>query len=139
MKRILISLLFLPLVAFAGLSEEFSQGTYGLHLISKHDPDPGFNNGNIGVYVRTKSGWTAGTYINSFSRNTSYYGWTSPEWYRVSLSPVVVYGYVNQGVFAVIPSIRIFTYENVSLRGIFIPKMDEKGVDLYHLMVEAKF
>lgn len=131
------------------LREEFKEATYGLHLVSMHDQNNGVNNGNLGVYVRTKSGFSAGHYHNSCGTYTNYYGWSTPEWYRITLTPVIASGYhcltektgVEEGrrwSYAIVPSVRIMSFDNVygvrrvSLRAVVSP-------GLTHLMVEAKF
>ena len=49
----------------------------GLHLLSQHAPEqPWHNNENLGAYVRTEEGWTAGAYRNTLRRTTVYAGYT---------------------------------------------------------------
>jgi hypothetical protein len=135
--------------AHAGITEEFADATYGLHLVSEHADNRGTNNGNFGVYVRTKSGWTAGQYANSCHTVTNYFGWTTPEWYRMRLSPVIASGYqcltevngVSDGRrwnLSIVPTVRIATWENVGpAKEVSIRAMLAPG--LYHLMAEGRF
>ena len=132
----------------AYIKDELSEATYGLHLVSMHDQDKNTNNGNLGVYMRTKSGWSFGHYHNSCNTYTNYYGWSTPEWYRVTLTPVVASGYHclndksgtegKRWSFSIVPSIRILSFDNIdgieraSLRAVVSP-------GLFHLMAEAKF
>lgn len=131
------------------LREEFKEATYGLHLFSDHAENRGTNNGNLGVYIRTKSGWSLGHYHNSCNTYTNYYGWSAPEWYRITLTPAIASGYhcltekigVEEGKrwsFTIVPTVRLVSFDNVygirrvSLRGVIVP-------GLTHLMLEAKF
>ena len=47
----------------------------GMHIASVHSVG-GMNNHNPGIYIRTESGFSAGTYRNSYRRDTYYAGWT---------------------------------------------------------------
>ena len=159
MKRIIIALILVAvgiLFTTAAISQEraleyikteLADATYGLHLASIHDQNNNTNNGNLGVYIRTKSGWSFGHYHNSCNTYTNYYGWSTPEWYRVTLTPVIASGYhclttgVEEGKrwsFSVVPSVRVLSFDNIggmrrtSLRAVVSP-------GLFHLMAEAKF
>lgn len=65
MKRLLLTLLFLPLSVMAQ--------TIGLDTVSFHYPDKAyFNNANPGLYYRTASGIQVGAYHNTLDRTTFY-------------------------------------------------------------------
>lgn len=155
MKKLLAGILLLVVSMFAhadfstSLKEEFKEAHYGMHLLSDHANNDGTNNGNLGLYVRTKSGITVGHYKNSCNTYTNYYGWSTPEWYRLRVTPVIASGYhcltERQGIsegrrwnLTIVPTVRIATWENiaglqeVSIRGMFVP-------GLYHLMAEVQF
>ena len=130
------------------LKQEFSEGFYGLHLISAHDTEKDINNGNLGFYLRTKSGFTAGQYKNSCNTYTNYYGWSSPEYWRIRVTPLIASGYHcltesstqdgRRWNFTIVPTIRLYTINDVlglkdlSFRALLVP-------GLAHLMVEGSF
>ncbi len=75
-----------------------SAATFGLHTVSKHGKEHfdrvadgevqervKYNNQNGGVYYVADSGFTVGTYKNSYYHTTVYAGWTL---YGPSLGPV---------------------------------------------------
>lgn len=150
MKNLLLLIaLCLSSQAHAGIQEEFAEATWGLHLLSEHAENRGTNNGNLGAYVRTKSGWTAGQYLNSCHTVTNYYGWTTPEWNRIRLTPTIASGYHcltekpgvkdgNRWNLTIVPTVRAASWDDVgSFKSVSIRLMLVPG--LYHLMVEGSF
>lgn len=131
---------------------------FGLHLGSIHDPDPGnkANNTNPGLYVRLDNGFTVGAYKNSLHQDTGYVGWTTPEFWRVSVTLGVASGYRSDGLIPLaVPTLRLLTFYAgadglsltddpekegaTSVRFAWIPRIEEKGTNVYHLMVERRF
>ena len=49
----------------------------GIHLGTYHTRHGVYNNANPGVYVRADNGLTAGVYLNSLSKVSTYAGWTT--------------------------------------------------------------
>lgn len=68
----------------------------GLHLVSMHAPDKDHNNQNLGAYVRTAEGWTAGGYRNSIGRNSFYAGRTF-EYGPFGVTLAGITGYQKKG------------------------------------------
>ena len=151
MKNILFFLVFFFNAASAQV--------IGAHLGSYHDPDPGnlANNVNPGAYIRFDNGLTAGAYKNSLKRDSAYIGYTSQEWGRVSVTAGIVSGYRTETVipFAIF-TVRAVTFRvsddwdfslvdnpktkgAISVRIGWIPKIEEKGTNVIHLMIERAF
>jgi len=119
----------------------------GVHLVSRHAPDPGVNNVNLGAYVRTSQGWTAGTYWNTYNRPTVYAGWTTPEWYRLSATVAVGTGYekhqapqLERGLsLLVAPTVRLFSIQQTDFKLVYVPKINHDNLEVYHLIAERSF
>lgn len=70
-----------------------AQTVVGMHLYSVHVPAETYqNNENLGLYVRTAGGWTAGAYRNTL-RRTSVYGGYTFSYQRYSLTVGAISGY----------------------------------------------
>ena len=61
-----IALIALAVASVAAHADEVA--AYGIHIGSHHFPAYQYNNFNPGLYVRMKSGLTAGAYYNSERR-----------------------------------------------------------------------
>lgn len=61
-------------IALALIAASAQGQTIGLHVGSKHLPDRGQSNQNLGIYYRTHSGVEAGYYRNSYRRDSFYVG-----------------------------------------------------------------
>lgn len=136
MKFIVIILAFICQVASAQV--------FGVHIGSRHDPDPEgtANNSNPGLYLRLDNGFTVGAYYNSLRKDTAYIGWTSPEFMRVSVTMGVATGYRNGELIPlIVPTVRLFTLPDgvTTIRFAWIPQVEEKGTNVYHLMAERRF
>lgn len=111
----------------------------GLHTVSHHTPNRSANNVNPGVYIITDKGITVGTYFNSHRVESVYVGWTTPEWYRFRASFLAITGYLDKTNYIVIPSVRIYTFENgVNLRMVAGPNAYVEGQSIVHFMVDWK-
>jgi hypothetical protein len=132
----------LALTTLSSCAPAHAEGlTIGAHLGSWHS-QPGFNNANPGLFVRAKSGLTAGVYRNSIRRTSTYVGYTA-SWAitpRVDASVTVgaITGYTVAPVMPmVVPSLRVGLTEQLSARVIYIPRVHEKqGADVLHLALE---
>lgn len=150
MKKLILLSAFTPFMAMAQV--------FGLHIGSQHDPDPGgrANNLNPGIYLRLDNGFTAGLYKNSLHKDTGYVGLTTSEFLRTSVTFGVASGYRPEGLIPiVVPTWRIVTFGGgpdglfftddytkvgtISVRFAWIPRIEEKGTNVYHLMIERKF
>lgn len=155
-----IALLFMVLLMISPQSRADEDASFvaGVHLGSQHDPDPGklANNLNPGLYLRLNNGLTVGAYKNSLHKDTGYIGWTSPEFLRLSVTVGVASGYNPHGFIPLaVPTLRLFTFYTgsdgialtadpdkpgaTSLRFAWIPRIEEKGTNVYHLMAERRF
>jgi hypothetical protein len=164
----------LAVAAFAQC-EAIAAGAFGAHLFSKHtagrpdDRQPGwsvrgeerprYNESNIGLYVRTDDGMTAGFYHNSYEKWSLYVGrqWdaTLPHDWQVSIEPALVTGY-PKGQFKVgnvtfrigaVPSVATppLPLIGARLRLGYLPDFEKRGGKrslrdgVFHLMVERAF
>lgn len=123
--------------------------TVGAHLRSWHS-QPGYNNDNPGLYVRTAGGWTAGAYCNSLSRSerkptapdcraTTYVGrtWSMPlaDGVEASLLVGAATGYQRGRITPVLaPSLRIGG--DLAARITVIPPPNAKHAGVVHLTAE---
>ena len=123
----------------------------GVHLISAHMPgtytDADGNRHALetitpGIYVKTDEGYTAGAYLNSFSKPSAYAGYTleTPgQTYALTLGVVSGYGRTPQGKplmpFAV-PSIKFKTDSGYDVRLSWVPQVNKHGSHVIHLSVE---
>lgn len=118
--------------------------TIGLHLASWHS-EPGYNNANPGLYLRTAGGWTAGGYRNSVRRNSTYAGWTGgvelATGLRAELTLGAITGYPAAAVLPLVaPSLRIGGDTGPALRLTVLPKVHAKqGAHVAHLSTEWSF
>lgn len=124
----------------------------GMHLVSLHSEPTypctvnltgrcEFNNTNPGLYVMTPSGFTAGTYVNSYHARSAYAGWTwQTEDKRYALTATAVTGYrFAPLMLGVIPSARFDLGNSWSARVSVIPKAPNQGlVQAVHLSIERK-
>jgi hypothetical protein len=110
----------------------------GVHIGSHHWPSTSakklkFNNENPGLYVRWKSGITAGFYRNSDFRNSVYGGWT---WAGSDCGPALTLGVItgyNKGTIPLlVPSMCVLGH----LRVMFIPRVEPKGAAVLHIAAE---
>lgn len=134
---------FIPLLLLASFSA-FAEGpveAMGVHLFSRHDPNRGENQYNPGLYVRFQHGITVGQYTNSLAKETTYAGWTTPEWYRMRMSFIAATGYKKKDpVIVPIPSIRLYSFDNgpdVWMSGTPVQITNSRAVG--HLHIEWKF
>lgn len=114
---------------------------YGIHIGSHHFPAYQYNNFNPGLYVRMKSGLTAGAYYNSERRPSAYLGYTH-EWGRFAVTVGAVSGYTlgrgNPRIYPmIVPSVKLGTVENVTFRLAVMPQVSKNmGATALHLMAE---
>lgn len=112
---------------FALLTSMLSMATtVGMHLASVHER-AGFNNTNLGGYVRFENGATVGAYRNSINQDTVYAGYT----WRVgdgpfSVSAVALTGYQYPIVATLIPSLEVPIADHVHAR-VFLVVAPEKS------------
>jgi len=124
MKKLISTLLLLtPLISDAG--------TLGLHLQSIHDR-PYFNDDNPGIYLKTRDGFTVGTYYNSEYRQSTYVGATISA-KGVEISTLLITGYNASVLPVIIPSILIKDKLRVSLLA------NPFGASALHFSFEGKF
>ena len=124
-----------------------SAQTFGMHLGSQHNPDPGgrANNLNPGLYVRFDNGASLGFYKNSVNRDSTYFGYTSDEWYRMRIGVGMINGYLPDGgptagwMPIVFPSVRLFTYEKINFLLVYLPKIGADGQEIMHFTAETRF
>ena len=114
--------------------------TIGAHVGSWHS-EPGYNNVNPGLYLRTDSGATVGAYRNSIRRVSTYAGWTwskpIAQGVQATVTAGVITGYEGGAMPMAIPSVRFEISERAAIRVITIPKIDPKqGAHVVHLAVE---
>ena len=140
--------------------------TIGLHIGSVHLPQADYlSDVNPGIYVRHDNGITAGVYRNSFNRMSVYGGYTfshgpfdltvgliSGYQYRptpVACDPVTQPGWTDcwkdlGGTSSriaplVAPSVRLPALIGITPRLTFLPKLNAKGHNTFHLSVERHF
>lgn len=110
----------------------------GMHVGSQHFPAKDFNNSNPGIYIKMKSGLTAGTYYNSERRVSVYVGQTY-DWGPMSVTLGGITGYKMAVMPMVVPSIRLLRNETTSVRIAVLPKIEKQGATVVHLMLEYKY
>ena len=139
----------LCLLASIGASA-WAQPVVGVHVGSWHS-EPGYNNANPGLHVRSAEGWTAGGYCNSESRSSlfpdapacrlSVYAgrtWQTEDWHglRAGVTVAGVTGYQRAPVLpAAIPSVLIGGH----VRLLYAPKIEPKGTNVVSLVLETAF
>lgn len=110
--------------------------TVGMHIGSVHLPARDFNNANLGLYLRTERGITAGAYYNS-ERRMSVYGGYTHEWGPVGVTVGLITGYQRAAVLPlVVPSVRLGRIDQVTFRLAYLPKIEKGGAHVLHLMAE---
>jgi len=110
--------------------------TIGLHIGSHHIPAKTYNNTNPGLYYRTDEGWTIGAYRNSLRKNSVYAGYTW-KFGALDVTTAGVTGYFHKVQPLLVPSLSLFTYQGVTPRIAYIPRVEKKiGSHVLHLMVE---
>ena len=111
-------------------------GTIGFHIGSHHMPAKNYNNANPGMYYRTDDGWTPGGYRNSLRKDSVYAGYTW-KFGALDVTTAGVTGYFHKVQPLLVPSISLFTYQGVTPRLAYIPRVEKKiGAHVLHLMVE---
>jgi hypothetical protein len=116
----------------------------GVHLASVHVPS--YNeqqNFNPGLYARLENGVTIGSYRNTYNKTTVYAGYTTPEYYKISLTATLASGYqqeIHKGYLTPVlaPSIRLPEVGTISPRITYIPGLAGKS-NVFHLSLERKF
>jgi len=111
----------------------------GLHLATAHFGGHDLNAVNPGVYVRHESGATAGTFRNSYRRQSAYAGWTFETPGRgLALTVGAITGYPAAKVMPMVaPSARLPLSSSGALRLAYIPKPLKSGTASgLHLSVE---
>lgn len=92
----LVAAIALACLATAGVAScsHAKAQTIGLHVASVHVPAHDYQkNFNPGIYARLDNGVTLGAYSNTLGRASFYGAWTTPEFYRLSLTIGAVSGY----------------------------------------------
>jgi hypothetical protein len=115
--------------------------TFGVHLVSTHG-DGGYNNVNPGLYFRLDNGFTAGRYVNSYKRHSTYVGYTA-EHRAGNLSVAVtigaVTGYQKPVMPLLVPS-GAYHFGPNAIRLAYAPKPPQGGGSwCLHLMAERHF
>ena len=118
----------------------------GLHLVSQHT-EPGYNNVNPGVYVRSECGITAGVYKNSFRRGSVYISYSYdpkdlPIW--ASVGAITGYRKLPGTNFRLSPlaivGLKTPEYKGYRLRLGYIPHVEPMThTNVFHLMLEKEF
>lgn len=155
-----MKLIVLLLAAIAASSQA---QTVGVHLGSHHSSGE-FENFNPGLYYRSADGWTGGAYRNSERRWTAYAGFTFEAEFRgwkPALTIGGMYGYRDGDcrdnkpmawlkedapekcrtrlALMAFPSIATPDYQGYRLRLGYMPKLNRKGAEVFHLMAEREF
>jgi hypothetical protein len=122
--------------AVPGAHAQAQTHTFGLHLVSYHEPDKTYNNTNPGLYYRHPDGWTAGFYRNSVRRDSIYVGYTW-KYGIFDITTAGVSGYFHKVQPLLVPSVSLGTWYGVTPRIAYIPRVEKKiGSHVLHLMVE---
>lgn len=129
-------------IACSPAPAEASPTTFGLHLVSHHDPNEGWCNFNPGAYGR-KGGWVAGFYRNSECKRWSFYAarhWETEGRVRLGLSAGLVTGYEAAPVLPLLyPSVAGELWGTTWRLG-GIPKVHPKqDAGVLHLSAEWRF
>jgi hypothetical protein len=141
MFRYLIPLLAAAISAgFQPRAEAQELAAVGVHVGSWHS-EPGFNNTNPGVYVRTADGWTLGAYRNSVRRTSTYAGWTTgvdlAAGVRAEVTVGAIAGYFRPVLPMAVPSVRFALGEHLGARLILIPRINPKlGAHVVSLAID---
>ncbi|MBX3626398.1 MAG: hypothetical protein KF892_15375 [Rhizobacter sp.] len=122
--------------AVPGAHAQTQTHTFGLHLVSYHEPDKTYNNTNPGLYYRHPDGWTAGFYRNSVRRDSIYVGYTW-KYGIFDITTAGVSGYFHKVQPLLVPSVSLGTWYGVTPRIAYIPRVEKKiGSHVLHLMLE---
>jgi hypothetical protein len=144
---LLLSIIYL--VSFVGTivfsllfaSPAHAQTTVGLHLATQHleHSTQDLQTLTPGVYLRTESGFTAGSFRNSYSRSSVYAGWTwQTDDGRFALTAGAITGYSAAKVMPLVtPSVRFELAPGTYLRTAYVPKPLKHGHSSgLHLSIE---
>jgi hypothetical protein len=115
--------------------------TIGLHIATAHF-GADLKAATPGVYIRNEAGFTAGVYRNSYSRTSTYAGWTwQTEDKRFALTAGAVTGYPAAKLMPlIVPSVRFEVAHGIAARIAFIPKPAKHGRAAgLHLALEREF
>lgn len=131
-----LALLAVALAAVPSVHAQTQAHTFGLHLVSYHEPDKTYNNTNPGLYYRHPDGWTAGFYRNSLRRDSIYVGYTW-KYGILDITTAGVSGYFHKVQPLLVPSVSLGTWYGVTPRLAYIPRVEKKiGSHVLHLMLE---
>ena len=123
-------------LAVLAMASNAQAGTIGLHVASHHAPAKNYNNSNPGIYYRHTEGWTAGVYRNSLRKTSVYAGYTW-KFGVLDVTTAGVTGYFNKVQPLLVPSVSLFTYQGITPRIAYIPRVEKKiGSHVLHLMIE---
>ncbi len=123
-------------LAVMAMAPNAQAGTIGLHVASHHAPAKNYNNSNPGIYYRNDEGWTAGAYRNSLRKDSVYAGYTW-KFGALDVTTAGVTGYFDKVQPLLVPSISLFTYQGITPRIAYIPRVEKKiGAHVLHLMIE---
>lgn len=112
----------------------------GVHTLSYHAPSNGANDLNFGAYAYTDKGYLIGAYYNSYHKPAFYVGMTSPEWWRIRVSVVGVTGYFAPVTFIVIPSVKVWQQDKMSLWISGSPvRLTDNGQAVLHASFQWRF
>jgi hypothetical protein len=130
------ALLIAALAGASGAQAQTQAHTFGLHLVSYHEPDKTYNNTNPGMYYRHPDGWTAGFYRNSVRRDSIYAGYTL-KYGIFDVTVAGVTGYFDKVQPLLVPSVSLGTWGGITPRIAYIPRVEKKiGSHVLHLMLE---
>jgi len=123
-------------LAVTAMAPNAQAGTIGFHVASHHAPAKNYNNYNPGIYYRHTEGWTAGIYRNSLRKTSVYAGYTW-KFGVLDVTTAGVTGYFDKVQPLLVPSISLFTYQGITPRIAYIPRVEKKiGAHVLHLMIE---
>lgn len=151
-RKVLLSLGFFVATGLLSPSPSWADipSTVGLHLASIHS-DPGFNNVNPGGYLifgdskDPVSGFTMGSYRNSYKLQSSYIGYSKSfpfsDRTQLSLQAGFVSGYKQvsglQWSPMIAPSAIIEVGSGVSFRVFYLPKSNPKTSHVLSFALEC--
>ena len=132
------------LAVASALATPAQAADFGVHLGTYHTRHGVYNNVNPGVYVRADNGLTAGVYLNSVNKVSTYAGYTASTPVgdaELSLTFGGITGYPAAPVMPLaVPSLKVNVTKSTGLRLTWIPRVHPK-VDTHavHLSVETTF
>lgn len=113
--------------------------TLGVHVGSVHF-SPGYENANVGAYLKAPNGLTVGVVRNSYGRTSTYLAktWETAD-RRFALTAGAITGYPAADVAPLlVPSVRFDVAPGWSARISYLPKPPKYGSsDAVHLSVET--